>query len=740
VFYRLGLIIATRAKIVLALALAAVALCAVLGVGVFGSLLSNGFDDPASASSQAAALLDQKFGGEPDMIFLVHARTGTVDSPAAASGGEALARRLSADRRLSSVTSYWSGRPAGLRSRDGTYALILARVAGNDTQAGDNATGLLSDYGNASTPAVTVRIGGAQGTDVGGQVGKDLALAEGIAVPITLILLILVFGSLVAALLPLSVTVSAIFGTLAELNVLTHFTSVSIFAINLTTALGLGLGIDYALLMVSRFREELARGADVREAVARTTATAGRTIAFSALTVTAALSAMLVFPVYFLKSFAYAGVGVTVASAISALVVLPALLAVLGHRVNAGRIPGIRAVRSAEAPFWGRLARAVMRRPVLAGLPVIAVLLVMATPLLKVTFSTPDERVLPASAPSHQVGDILRADFATTPGVIDLVVKGPVSETSIMNYARQLSTLSGVQRADSSAGSFRAGTGTAPGAPPASMAADGLQRISLSSGFDTASGAAQALVRQVRALPAPAGTTVLVGGATAVLIDSMHAIGSQLPLAIAIIIMTTFILLFLFTGSIIQPLRALLGNALTLGATLGVMVWIFQEGHLSSLLGFTPTPTNTSMPVLLFCIAFGLSMDYEVFLMSRIKEMHDAGAATPDAVALGLARTGRIISTAAALLAVSFFAFGTSKVSFIQFFGLGTGLAILIDATLVRGTLVPAFMRVLGENSWYAPRGLRRLHDRTRLSEAGGVPGGMPADGPADALYRSKTS
>jgi RND superfamily putative drug exporter len=456
----------------------------------------------------------------------------------------------------------------------------------------------------------------------------------------------------------------------------------------------------------------------VPEAVARTTATAGRTIAFSALTVAAALSALLVFPVYFLKSFAYAGVGVTLLSAVSALVVLPALLAVLGHRVNAGRVRGLKPVRSVESPFWGRLATRVMRRPALAAIPVIAVLLLMATPLLKVTFATPDERVLPTSAPAHQVGDILRADFATAPAVIDVVVKGSSGQPAIASYARQLSALAGVQRADSSAGSFAAGSATAPGTNPASMSAAGLQRISLNSGLDTSSSQAQTLVRQVRAVAGPAGATVLVGGTTAVLIDSKHAISSHLLEAAVIIVVTTFLLLFLFTGSVVQPLRALLGNALTLGATLGAMVWIFQEGHLSSLLGFTPTPTNTSMPVLLFCIAFGLSMDYEVFLMSRIKELRDSGASTPDAVVHGLARTGRIVSTAAAVLAVSFFAFGTSKVSFIQFFGLGTGLAILIDATLVRGVLVPAFMRAFGERSWYAPSAMRRLHDRIGISEA----------------------
>ena len=565
------------------------------------------------------------------------------------------------------------------------------------------ATGVASDYAHVDTASTTLRIGGDKGTDVGGQVGKDLGVAEGIAVPITLILLVIAFGSLVSALLPLAIAVIAIFATFAELSLLTHVTSVSIFAINLTTALGLGLGIDYALLMVSRFREELARGVEVGEAVARTTATAGRTIAFSALTVAAALSAMLVFPVYFLKSFAYAGVGVTIFAALSALLVLPAMLAVLGHKVNSGKVPGVSAERSPEAPFWGRLATTVMRRPAVAAVPVIAVLLLMATPLLHVTFGTPDERVLPKNTATHQVGDALRADFATKPSVIDVVLTPAPSSGSLPRYTALLKALPGVQ-------STKLAT------------AGGVARISLSTGYDSASGAAQHLVREVRAVKTPPGTVALVGGDTATLIDAKYAISSHLWLAGLIIVLTTLILLFLFTGSIIQPVRALIGNALTLGATLGTMVWIFQYGHLSSALGFTPAPINTSMPVLLFCIAFGLSMDYEVFLMSRIKELHDGGASTPEAVTHGLARTGRIVSTAAALLAVSFFAFGTSKVSFIQFFGLGSGLAILIDATLIRGVLVPASMRVFGEHSWYAPGPLRRFHDRYGVSDAPAEP------------------
>ena len=501
-FYRLGQFVAAHAKAVLTAAGVLVAVCAILGVGVFGRLLSAGFDDPASSSSQAKALLDQKFGGEPDMIFLVHARSGTVDDAGPVASGTTLARRLSADPRLREVTSYWTTRAPSLRSRTGADALILTSVVGDEKQASDNATALLRAYGNLDDSAVTVRIGGARGTDISGQVGKDLGLAESIAVPITVILLILAFGSLVAAFLPLSIGVVAIICTFAELRLLTDFTDVSIFSINLTTALGLGLGIDYALLSVSRFREELASGVDVQEAVARTTASAGRTIAFSALTVAAALAALLVFPVYFLRSFAYAGVAVTTFAAAGGLLVLPALLALLGFKVNAGRVPGIKAVRSAEAPFWGRLASTVMRRPVIAAVPVIAVLLFLAVPLLGVTFSTPDDRVLPTGAPSHQVGDALRTEFATAPTVIDVLVTSPIAPPMLADYSRSLSELSGVQRADSAAGSFAGGQpSTTAGVEASALSVTGTERISLSTGLVATSAAAQDLVHAVRASP-----------------------------------------------------------------------------------------------------------------------------------------------------------------------------------------------------------------------------------------------
>jgi RND superfamily putative drug exporter len=533
-----------------------------------------------------------------------------------------------------------------------------------------------------------------------------------------MLLLVLAFGSLVAALLPLAVGGVAILGTFAELSVIGSLTNTSIFAINLTTALGLGLGIDYALFMVNRFREQLAAGDPVPQALARTIATAGRTVIYTALAVMAALAALLVFPLYFLRSFGYAGMGVVAIAAFGALVLLPALLAVLGHRVNAGRIPFLRTAEAKASPFWGRLAGLVMRRPALVALPVVALLLVAGSPLLGVVFGTPDQGVLHASTASRQVSDSLVTRFpGNSAAPIDVVTTGPVAVADIAAFARTLSTLPDVARVSSSAGSFHDGIALPPSDMDASYGRPDAQRFTIVTSLPDKSDRGQALVRAIRAMPGPGGAEFLVTGADAALIDTKAAIAAKLPIAVGLVLLTTLLVLFLFSGSVVQPVRAVLLNALSLGATMGVLTWMFQEGHLAGLLGFTARPMDMSMTVLLFCIAFGLSMDYEVFVLSRIKEMHDRGETAEAAVSDGLARSGRIVSTAAALLAVSFFAFGTSTVSFLQLFGIGTGLAILIDATLIRGVLVPAAMRVLGRAAWYAPAPLRRVQARLALSE-----------------------
>ncbi|MFI6638303.1 MMPL family transporter [Streptomyces sp. NPDC050504] len=710
-----------RARTLLVLAALALAALAVLGAGAFGVLRGGGFDDPGAPSVRAGKLIEDTFGGSTNLLFLVE--LDGASAAAADARGREITAVLKADPHVENVSSYWAGRSPLLRSDDGRQALVGAHVKGADGKDDERAAALVERLAG-ERDGVRVLAGGAAAVsnEVSTRVGKDLALAEAVAVPLTLVLLVLAFGSLVAALLPLAIGLFAVAGTFAELYVIGSLTDVSVFSVNLTTALGLGLGIDYGLLLVSRFREQLAAGDAIDDALRTTVRSAGRTIVFSAATVVAALATLLLFPPYFLRSFAYAGIGVVVLAVLAALLVVPPLLALLGHRVDRGRLPWAAAARRADAPLWGRLAGAVMRRPALTALPVLAVLLAMAAPLLGVTFGTPDERVMHEDASGRRVAAALERGFpGSDADAVQVVLRGRVDGTALAAYAAELSRVEGVRRVDASGGSYRAG---AAGPAAAALGRRDAQRLVVVGAPEAKSAAAQRLVREVRAVPAPPGADALVGGVDALLVDSKRSIADRLPAAVGLVLFTTFVLLFLFTGSVVQPLRALLLNAVSLSAAIGAMVWIFQDGHLAGLLGFTPQPLDTSMTVLLFCVTFGLSMDYEVFVTSRMKELHEAGADNATAVTEGLARTGRIVSTAAGLLAVSFFAFGTGEISFLQMFGLGTGLAIVIDAVAVRGVLVPAAMRVLGRRAWYAPRALRGLHARVGLSEeAGTAPG-----------------
>ncbi|KQX94472.1 MULTISPECIES: MMPL family transporter [Streptomyces] len=731
-FERIAELAIRRSRLVLVVAAVVVALMGALGAGAFGKLLDGGFDDPASPSSRATAVIEERFGGETNLVLLLRASEGGIDAPAAGRSGQDLVAELKKEQGLENVVSYWDTNSPGLLSEDGREAIVLAHVTGDETEQKKNAERIIGTYSGTYQDTLTVKAGGSAGVsnDIGPQTGEDLVLAEAIAIPLTLLLLLVVFGTVVSALLPLVIALSAIAGVFAQLFVIGSFTDVSIFAINLATALGLGLGVDYALLMISRFREQLASGASVEDAVRRTMSTAGRTVAFSAATVAVALAALLVFPQYFLRSFGYSGVGVVVMSALAALFVMPALLNVLGHRVDKGRIPWVKPGRSrTREPLWGRVARTVMRRPALTGLPVLAVLLVAASPLLGVTFGTADERVLPEDAESRHVAVALRENFSgNDASALHVVIDESVDNTSLQSYASGLSGLEGVVRVEASTGVYTGGRSTATGPGNAALGRPTAQQLNVVSELTPKSDEAIELVGKVRAAAPPSGTHPLVGGADAELADSNASIGGMLPLAVGLIAVSTFLLLFLFTGSIVQPLRALVLNLISLGATAGVMTWIFQEGNLSGVLGFTAQPMETSMFVLMLVVAFGLSMDYEVFVTSRIKELHELGQDNESAVVDGLGHTGRIVSAAAALLAVSFFAFGTAQISFMQLFGLGSGLAILIDAVAVRGVLVPAAMRLLGRSAWYAPGPLRRFHARFGLSENGPAPAPEPVN------------
>ncbi|TDC73954.1 MMPL family transporter [Streptomyces hainanensis] len=721
-FDRIAELAIRRSRLVLVVAALAVVLMGAVGAGAFTKLSGGGFDDPASDSTRADELIEERFGGQSNLVLLVDAADGDVDSPAARGSGEALVADLRAESALENVVSYWDTGSPTLRSADGGQAMVLAHVTGDETESQENSEAVIDAYTGAYGDGLTVRAGGgaAVNKDMTAQVVDDLLLAELIAIPLTLVLLLFVFGSVVAAVLPLVIAVIAIVGSFATLSLLADVTDVASTATNLTTALGLGLGIDYALLMISRFRERLTTAADVPEAVRHTVRTAGRTVVFSAATVAIALAVLLLFPQYFLRSFAYAGVGVVLIAAVGSLFVTPALLALLGRRVNSGRMPWAKPGRSdSRGTLWGRLAATVMRRPALTALPVLVALLLTSAPLLGIAFGMADERVLPEDAESRQVSAALRENFdGNDEAAIHVAVDGPVAEAPLDSYATQLSALDGVIRVEASTGTYVGGGPATAGPGDAALGRPDAQRLTVIGSAPSQSDEAQRLVHDVRAVAPPSEARPLVGGRDAQLVDSNDSIAGRLPVAVALVALSTFVLLFLFTGSVVQPLRALVLNLISLGAAVGVMTWIFQDGNLASLLGFTPQPMDTTMVVLMFCVAFGLSMDYEVFVISRIKELHDQGADTGSAVADGLGHTGRIVTAAACLLAVSFFAFGTAQISFMQMFGLGSGLAILIDAVAVRGVLLPAAMRLLGRSAWYAPRALRRVHGRFGLSEA----------------------
>ena len=747
---RLGRFALRRRWAILAATLAAVALAGAFGGGAIGHLKSGGFDDPAAESVKAAATLRDSFGtGDPNLVLLVTARHGDVDDPVVARRGADLTRRLAAEPDLTQVASYWSVDAPSLRSEDGRQALVLGRVTGDEAALDERARQLTAAY-TADGPDVRVQVGGQIQVfrEVGEQVERDLVRAEGIAVPVTLLLLVVVFSSAVAGMLPLAVGGFAIVGTLLLLRLLGDLTDVSIYALNLTTALGLGLAIDYSLFIVSRYREELRAGREPADALLATMATAGRTVLFSAATVAVSLVALLVFPLYFLRSFGYAGIAVVALAAVGALVVLPALLAVLGRRVDRLRLP-IRRRRATRpsggarptgepqgaAPdpsgggFWHRLATGVMRRPLPIAVVVVAFLLLLGTPFLGVRFGLPDDRVLPAGAASRQVADALRTGFAADESsALSVVATGIGDPTGrlpdIDRYAAALSRLDDVRRVDALSGSYADGRRLQGPSPAATRfaAPDGTW-LAVVPSVGSYSPRGEDLVARVRALPAPFG--VQVAGSAAQLVDTKASLAAHLPAAAAIVATVTFLLLFLMTGSVVVPIKALALNLLSLTAVYGAMVFVFQDGHLADILGFTATGTiDTSMPVLMFCIAFGLSMDYEVFLLSRIKEEHDRTGDTVAAVAVGLERSGRIVTAAAALLAIVFAAFATSRVSFLQLFGVGTALAVVVDATLIRALLVPAFMRLAGQANWWAPAPLRRLHRRVGLREAAPEPSG----------------
>ncbi|WP_024801071.1 MMPL family transporter [Nocardia sp. BMG51109] len=721
-------------KGILLAALALALLCAGFGASVTSGLKSGGFTSDASESSEVTRLLADNFGGaEPNLVLLVHSDQG-VEAPDARAAATDITEQLQGRPDTVGVRSYWSSPPqvaSALRSTDGKSALVLAYLTGGDDKAQRSAADIAAGLGDMP-PGVTVQAGGQSILyhEVNSQVTKDLAIAEAVAVPLTAIVLMLVFGSVIAASLPLLIGVFAIVGTIAILRAFTMFADVSIYALNMTTALGLALAIDYSLFIVSRFREELARGLTHRDAAIRAVQTAGRTVLFSALTVVLALAALAVFDLYFLRSFAYAGVAVVAAAAAASIVILPAALVLLGDRVNAWdlRVPLRRMLRRPrpepvppERSAWYRMVTWVMRRAAPVAVVIVAVLLAIGAPFLGVKFGFPDERVLPPGAESRAVGDVLRSEFpAVNTGTATTVVLNGYrgDPAAVGGYAAELSKVDGVSAVLSGPGVYVSGSRVAP--TPPGMANDTGQYLTVTTTFNPYSAAGEQQLRQLRDVPAPG--PALFGGGAAINTDTLHALGARLPLAAALIALSTFIVLFLFTGSVVLPLKALVLNSLSLSAMFGMMVWIFQDGRFADLLGFTPTGyLVATMPILMFCLAFGMSMDYEVFLLSRIREAWLSSERTAAdnlrSVAIGVARTGKIVTAAAVLMAIVLGAMITSKVSFMQMFGLGLTLTVLADATIIRGLLVPALMKLLGTVNWWAPAPLARLHDRFGLSD-----------------------
>jgi putative drug exporter of the RND superfamily len=735
---RLGRFVIRRRKLVLVGAAVAFVLSGAYGGPVSEHLSSGGFDDPASESFKADEALLEAFGtATPNLLLLVTAPDGDVDAPEVAAAGQTLTDELAGEADVANVVSYWSlGSPPPLRSDGGDRALVLARIEGSEDDVNDRVEELSPEY--TRDGEVEVRVGGFAEVfnEVGHTIEDDLIRAETIALPITLILLLLVFGSVVSASLPLAIGALSVVGTFVVLRLLSTVTEVSIFSLNLTTAMGLGLAIDYSLFMVSRFREELRAGHEPDVALQRTVRTAGRTVAFSSVTVAASLCALLVFPLAFLRSFAYAGVAVAFLAGAFSVVVLPAILGGLGRRVD-GLTIFKRSTSVSEEGFWHRMAVLVMRRPIRVAVASTAVLLFLGSPFLGIDIALPDDRVQQEDAESRQVHDVLREEFSSqeagAAAVVALGVGDPGERTAEIDaYAATLARLPDVSRVDAATGSY-CGAGLAEdlGCPPgdlvvpggegryrtfSSAAEGGSTYLTVVPDVEPFSSDGEDLVKAIRAADAP--FAVEVTGQSAQLVDIKSALFGRLPLALGIIAVVTFLVMFLQFGSVVIPLKALVLNVLSLSATFGAMVWVFQDGNLSGALDFTATgQIDATTPILMFCVAFGLSMDFEVFMLSRIKEEHDRTGDNEQSVAFGLERTGRIVTAAALLISVVFIAFATSDITFIKLFGVGLTLAVLIDAFVIRGTLVPAFMRLAGEWNWWAPAPLRRLHDRIGFSE-----------------------
>jgi uncharacterized membrane protein YdfJ with MMPL/SSD domain len=693
----LARLIFRRRRLVLAFTVVFALFAAAYG-GPVVSLLDtdDDFEDHGSESVLARDAVERATGrsASPDMVVLV--RLGApVDSPQAQEKVARVAQQLR-DPDVAEVVAVRDGEPRELVSRDGrsTYLLAIFRTGVDDEALAEELQARVQ-----REPGVVAGGGQLAFMQVGEQVEEDLARAEMLAFPLLFLLSLVVFRSVVAALLPVLVGGTTIITTFVWLRLVNEAEPMSVFAINLITGAGLGLAIDYSLFVVSRFREELATGADTAQALRRTMRTAGRTVLFSAVTVAAAMAALIVFDLRFLFSMGYGGVLVALTAALVSLTVLPALLAVLGPRVNALGLERWKeslqrdAAHVQEGP-WYRFSQWVMRRPGPVALATAVLLIAMGLPFLRIDFTGVDASVLPTERSARVVQDALDSEF-------------PPGRTAPIYVAAETDDANAV----------REWAQTLPGSVSPPQQADGLWRIDVVTDAEGLSDEAQQLVRDIRAHDAP--FPFRVGGGTAAFMDQQTSLGDSLPLALALLAGTTLLILFVMTGSVVLPVKALLMNLLTLSAAFGLLVLIFQDGRLEGLLAYeSQGALESTQPILLFCVAFGLSTDYGVFLLTRIKEARDNGLPDREAVAVGLERTGRIVTYAALLFCIAIGAFATSEVVFIKELGIGTALAVLIDAFLVRALLVPSLMALLGRWNWWAPRPLARLHARLGLAES----------------------
>ena len=740
---------------VLAAGLVFMILSGVFGTTVFGNLKSGGFNDPAVESSKVLDAMHDKLGrDDTTLIILFNAKDSSqIDSPAFKQGVEATLAKLQGRSEIGTITTFYNSGAAPLVSNDKKSTYAVVGLNGDDTAITKymkDLRPLLTE--NSPAPNLQVRLGGnpAANQEINTQVSEDIEKAEILTFPILTVLLILIFGSLIAAALPLAIGGMAILGAFLILRVLTNFTDISVFASSVVSILGLGLAIDYSLFIVSRFREELKRfDGNVQSALTKTMQTAGRTVLFSGLTVSISLLSLLVFPQMFLRSMGLGGTAAVVVAMVASLTVLPAILALLGERVNSLNVLNLirrnrpqTVVSTVEKHgFWYNLSNLVMRRPVIVLIVVLIPLVVVGTPFFHVNMSIPDARALPEGKESRTVSEILTNQFPrneTTP--IELVIRADGNALdgknigTLYDYTRQVAAISGVRRVDSLVNinpqldknayqGFYSEAGRAQNPQATQVAAqfakDNYTLVSVMYDSDPLSNTSQDIVRKIRALTPPAGMSVQVGGFTAQLIDFLGSLERSVPIAFALIVVVIFVLLFLMLGSLVIPLKAVILNIISLSVSFGALVWIFQDGNLSGFFNFTSLGSiDGTQPVLIFAIAFGLSMDYEVFLLSRIKEQYDRTGDTTTAVALGVQKTGSIITSAALLLFIVIGAFATAEVVFIKQIGVGLGLAVLVDSTIVRMFLVPATMRLLGRYNWWAPAPLKAIYNRLGLSES----------------------